>query len=288
MGGSGRSRAGPVLPRGQQVRHGLQRGVGIRVRGGWSPSHTMPWAPSAHPALCRCLVCACGAGAPAGSPGVGGCAGVRGRPPWIEGALFLRLVGEPGWALTKSHLCLGDVPPACRNSPLHPGGSASRHPSPSRRRQPHPCLPCRAPLVLGQLTPSLLLGGPRGPCCRPVQARGHFLRLGPEEPSLPGSPSSHPGAPAGLCHCALVGVSRADWSGSPPPHTPLPPNHGPLPAPLTCSSCGPGHTGPRPSTYCPSMHEVTCGPPACQAPGHPPDRWTGPFWKQLSVFCECH
>lgn len=37
-------------------------------------------------------------------PFLGAVLGVRGRPLWTEGALFVGLFGELGSALTKSHL----------------------------------------------------------------------------------------------------------------------------------------------------------------------------------------
>lgn len=99
-------------------------GTAVACSTGWSRS---PWgAGIALHALWLPLIlaslyhqdqaCAWCARGPMGA-GVGPEHGVRGRPLWTEGTLSLRLLGEWGLVLTKSHLCAGDVPPAARIAP---------------------------------------------------------------------------------------------------------------------------------------------------------------------------
>lgn len=240
LGGGCRSWAGPALPRCWRVRHGLQHGVGIGVLRGIAPHapYTLCPGPLVHTPPCGCLVCAWGAGTPAGSLGVGGSApllgavlGVRGGPLWTEGALFPRPVGELGSALTKSHLCLGDAPPACRNRPPPSWGLSLSAPLTQQAQTATSLPPSPGSPVLGRLNPRLLLGGPRGlsaaSCCQPVQARGHFHAWAPQEHSLTGSSCL-----AGVL-LVLPGLGQPAPTPTPVPwgRRVLPSPHGPLPAP---------------------------------------------------------
>lgn len=139
---------------------------GIRVAGA---PHALHPGPHRMPRLVGPGVCVCWAGTLAGSLGWGLCsfpgggAGGEGEATVDRGGFVRESDGGAGLGPDKEpSVSGGRAPSAPEQAPSIAGASACRHPSPSRRRRPHPASH-QAPLGPGQLNPSLLLPAGSGP-----------------------------------------------------------------------------------------------------------------------------